>query len=391
MKTLYKLLFTLLFIASISNVNAQGTPCVLTGGSVYLDYSTSPAMMNASVNGMSLYDYDWNNGMTGVNQTAIYSGWCVTITDLVSGCDTVICENCIGDPNNVCPCPMIYMPVCGCDGIMYSNSCLAICAGVGWSPAVSNGTPGGWLPCTGGSTVCNVEITASGPTTFCEGDSIQLQPTSYDVNGTYLWSTGNTYHEIWVSTTGDYVLTYTNDTGCVASDTMHVEVIPEPTLVAYTVPNPAMICLGDSVVIELTTGLEHYYWNTGNPLHQDEDRIVVSPTEDFLYVVEVLDSNGCEARLEIEVFVDTCANGINSEMFSEISIYPNPTKGMLNITLSENEMFTISLLTIEGKVVVTENNISNSFIISSENLPKGQYILRIGNKKGTFNQKVIFE
>jgi len=104
-----------------------------------------------------------------------------------------------------------------------------------------------------------------------------------------------------------------------------------------------------------------------------------------------LDSNGCDARLEIEVFVDTCATSINTEMFSEILIYPNPTKNILNISLSENEVFTISLLTIEGKVVVTENNVINSFVISSENLSKGQYILRIGNEKGTLNQKVIFE
>ena len=105
----------------------------------------------------------------------------------------------------------------------------------------------------------------------------------------------------------------------------------------------------------------------------------------------MLDSNGCDARLEIEVFVDTCATGINSEIFSEISIYPNPTKDILNITLSENEVFTISLLTIEGKVVLKEEKLSNNFIIYSEQFSKGQYVLRIENEKGSFNQKVIFE
>ena len=47
-----------------------------------------------------------------------------------------------------CICPMIYMPVCGCDGVMYSNSCLADCQGVAHTPAVSNGMPGGFLPCS---------------------------------------------------------------------------------------------------------------------------------------------------------------------------------------------------------------------------------------------------
>ena len=389
MKLLYKLLFTFLFIGSFSNTNAQTTACNLTGGSVYVGYTAPPIMMNATVNGMSQYTYVWTNGASA-NQNQFYSGWCVTITDITTGCDTTICESCIPNGGSGI-CPMIYAPVCGCDGTIYSNDCIAMQNGI-FTFTSAIGSNGQLLPCSGGTPLpCNVEITTSAPTTFCEGDSIQLQPTTYDVNGTYLWNTTSTYHEIWVSTTGDYILSYTNDTSCIAIDTINVEVIAQPILVAYTVPNPATICLGDTLVIEVTTGLEHYYWNTGNPLHQDEDRIEVTPTEDFIYVLEVLDSNGCDARFEIEVFVDTCATGINSEIFSEISIYPNPTKDILNITLSENEVFNISLLTIEGKSVLKEEKLSDNFIIYSEQFSKGQYVLRIENEKGSFNQKVIFE
>ena len=90
-------------------------PCNLTGGSVYIDNTTNPRMMNATVNGVSQYSYSWTNG-AAANQTQFYTSWCVTITDLMSGCDTTICQDCIPDSNALCMCTMIYMPVCGCDG-----------------------------------------------------------------------------------------------------------------------------------------------------------------------------------------------------------------------------------------------------------------------------------
>ena len=81
-------LFILLFIG-LTNVNAQTPPCNLTGGSVYIDNSANPSMMNASVNGMSMYDYVWTdtNGVviSMANQTPFYTQWCVTITDNITG------------------------------------------------------------------------------------------------------------------------------------------------------------------------------------------------------------------------------------------------------------------------------------------------------------------
>ena len=80
MKKLYILLLASLLIISITDVSAQTPPCTLTGGSVYIDHTSSPWMMNATVNGMSIYDVLWSNGSIG-NQTSFYTNWCVSITD----------------------------------------------------------------------------------------------------------------------------------------------------------------------------------------------------------------------------------------------------------------------------------------------------------------------
>ena len=402
-----------------------------------MDYSNSPAMMNASVNGMSNYNYVWNNGMTGVNQTQIYPGWCVTITDFVTGCDTTICENCIPDTMAVCPCPMIYMPVCGCDGNMYANDCIAICAGVGWIPAIPNGTLGGFLPCPQPST-CELEI--DGDSIICNWGNPHILEASPSASSnpfvSYQWSTGQTGHLLTVTTPGTYCVVATDSTGCVDSACFTVSVQDIPI---YSTPSPPIICLGDTITLEFwNTPLTNIVWvPTGDTTHMIHD----NPNSSTTYIVEGIDVNGCDRRGEIFVTVDSCnlttnfacmgginpgvttcvgpgnytlgqtyvmavystmaaciadsctviMGGTHSEIFSEINIYPNPASDKFYVDLPDSEIFTISVLSMEGKLILQEIEVVNSIVIDSEQLTKGSYILRIENDKGTFNQIVIFE
>ena len=64
----------------------------------------------------------------------------------------------------------------------------------------------------------------------------------------------------------------------------------------------------------------------------------------------------------------------------EISFYPNPARSIINF---EKEVADVSLLNLEGKVVLTDENIKQ---IDISNLAAGVYILKIEN---TFQKLII--
>ena len=55
-----KILIIILSIFVFTNYS-YSQPCNLTGGSVYIDVMQNPSMMNATVNGMSMYSYSWTD------------------------------------------------------------------------------------------------------------------------------------------------------------------------------------------------------------------------------------------------------------------------------------------------------------------------------------------
>ena len=395
-----KKLFLIAFISVLAFASySQILPCTLNGASVYIDNNSNPRMMNASVNGMSLYTYLWTdtNGVAvgNANQQPFYTQWCVTITDNISGCDTTICQDCIGDSNALCMCPMIYLPVCGCDGVMYSNYCLADCADVPWVPATPSGQLGGFLPCSTwnpNSSPCEVEII--GDTIECSLTTPQVLTASPTVSSnpfiSYVWNNGQSNSSmLTISTSGNYCVTATDSTGCVSTDCIDVLFVDSTVLSPLTMPNPPIICLGDSVVIEVNNSFINYWWNTANSNDINQHRVVVFPTQDFIYVVEGIDSNGCESKEEVEVFVDTCATTVAETVNMKIDIYPNPTNGNLFFNLPLGINFYLEVYDITGSHVVYKRTIANDFVLESGILEKGIYLVNFSSKNTSITKKLF--
>jgi hypothetical protein len=131
-------------------------------------------------------------------------------------------------------------------------------------------------------------INASGPTTFCFGDSVTLSgPNNYN----YLWSPGNqTTQSITVNISATYSLTITDTNTCAAQSSIGVFVNPLPAVDAG---------LGDSVCLSQTaqlnaSGALNYLWSPGNTL---SDSTIANPQAGMVvtttYTVIGTDANGC--------------------------------------------------------------------------------------------------
>jgi len=101
-------------------------------------------------------------------------------------------------------------------------------------------------------------VSASGPTTFCAGGSVDLTSSYPSGNN---WSTTETTNPITVSSTGNYTVTYTNGNGCTSTSApMSVTVNNAPTIASGTVTNPSACSTATGSIQVTGSGTGNLSW-----------------------------------------------------------------------------------------------------------------------------------
>ena len=287
--------------------------------------------------------------------------------------------------NPFCICPMIYAPVCACNGMAYSNDCLAQCDGnTLWGPVDPTLVPG--QPCS--LSACDVSIVGDSipcnyPTVI-EAVSAGTAPITSivwtDMQGNIL-SNGNL---LTVASPGVYHVSIVDSSGCTDSAMINMQFM---SMTIYSIPNPPNICLGDSIYLVHDTSYVNTIWTNAPQL---SNPATFFPTSDITYFVQANDPNGCTRFGEIFVDVDTCASN-TIDLNSEFSVYPNPSNGFINIEINYNYMYDLSLYDITGKTVFLKPNNRGSFGFNIPNIESGVYILEIESYSNSIYKKIIIE
>jgi hypothetical protein len=130
-------------------------------------------------------------------------------------------------------------------------------------------------------------VTASGPTTFCEGDTLTLTSSPAQ---TYRWSNGATTQSIKVTASGSYSLIVGSGSGCnsFGSAPVAVTVHPRPDTPPIGTNGASGYCLGDSAQL-YTVPANAYLWSNGATTQQ------ITVFSSGSYSVQTINAAGCKS------------------------------------------------------------------------------------------------
>lgn len=140
-------------------------------------------------------------------------------------------------------------------------------------------------------------IIPSGPLTFCDGDSVQLQAPSGFAQ--YLWSNGDSGSSLTIRNNDTVSLRVVDQNGCISpeSDTILIQRNDLPSTPVISASGNTTFCLGDSVALSGPSGFSTYNWSSGD---QSSD---ITVRQSNTFTLSVTDANNCTSLISAPVSV----------------------------------------------------------------------------------------
>jgi len=223
-------------------------------------------------------------------------------------------------------------------------------------------------------------VSISGPTTFCEGDNVELSVTN-NPDYTYQWEnnsaaiTGATTNSYIAQNSGVYTLKITNSSGCfIKTEDVTVNVLDAPSAPLISTDGDLEFCQGDSVVLSVTpTAGYTYQWKlNGGAVGTDSSQYCAKSSG--TYSLTVSNSTGCS---------------VDATNTVSVTVNPVPTLPTVNIsgptTFCEGDTVGLSVTDNPAYTYQWENNgslITGDTSNSYKALTTGTYKLNISNSYG---------
>lgn len=235
---------------------------------------------------------------------------------------------------------------------------------------------------------CNVNIIGSDFAwcTPCEGTAY-ANATGGTAPYTYSWSTGDITAFIDSLCAGNYIVTITDDLGCVATDSVTINQTGSPMTVSISSTAASSPTTCDAcITVDIIGGCVPYNLIWASPGDPTWPPCSACPFE--TYTVTVTDACGCS--IVDSITTDTTATvGIeNISQKNSIDIYPNPSSEFLIIEVTNYSPTLIATVTdINGNILSTTKINRKSIIIKTSELATGIYLIHIQDGKKIIQTK----
>ena len=172
-------------------------------------------------------------------------------------------------------------------------------------------------------------------------------------------------------------------------------------LPSVSITGPATLCIGDTGSYSMpfnnntnyswTSSSYSYFDTAANILH-----ISYSTAGSYLITANATDSCGTAKTTKV-ITVKNCTSGMNALNSSaeDVSVYPNPTPGLFNLSISGETHAQISIQNILGQVIYSANystlNGSVTRQIDLSPYGKGVYFLKVISDRGVAVRKVVVQ
>jgi len=183
-----------------------------------------------------------------------------------------------------------------------------------------------------------------------------------------------------------------------------VDIRPENAAVWGT-GDTIRVCVRDSVMMDANTDplnppVMQYLWsnNTNNRTYTaiaNGSWVVFQP-----YWVNVTNPvTQCSGNDSITIFFDFSACNIGIEesgvLANHVTISPNPTNGMVNITVTDvSGELDLEVTDLNGRIILTQkegpqNSSSRNILLNMEKYPAGMYIIGVKHKNGFYQASLV--
>ncbi len=217
-------------------------------------------------------------------------------------------------------------------------------------------------------------ISANGPTTFCNGNSVILTASAGD---NYLWNTSEITSSILVTNSGTYSVQVTNNNGCSATSsiTITVDALPDVTISITGITITANQSSAAYQWVDCNNNFAYVPGETGQNF---------TPSVNGNYAV-IVELNGCIDTSACQLISNVGVGPITYQ--SNLIVYPNPSSEFIHFGTIQSGI--MNIYDIYGRSLIATVLPEGNQKIYIGDLSSGIYFIELTTPKGSITTRFI--